>query len=290
MDIRSLYCVIALIEEAHFGRAANRLNITQPAFSQRIAALEEEVGHRLFTRNRGPIKPTEAGLAFARRAQIVIDNAEAATTDARLAARGKKDQLRIGFTPVALYQNFPRIVTQFRKAYPDINIEMKELLSLEQEQALRKGTLDIGLVHPPLVDKDLMFQSLESINLVLAIPTKWEQSKQTTISLEDCSDMPFLLPPRVVGPVFYDAIIAACHRAGFYPKVIEEVAPMPTLIGLISSGMGAGFVTEGMLSIQRSGVSFLRVNNALPKLPLALAWKRNANNSAIQHFIQTVEQ
>ncbi len=289
MDLRSFQCVITLADEEHFGRAADRLHITQPALSQRIAALEDEVGHALFIRTRGAIKPTRAGEALIRRAHVVLANAEAAKADAKLAATGLIGRLRIGFTQIILYQAFPELLTRFRKAYPDIEIELQELISPKQEQALIDGHIDVGLIHPPLIHKELQFRSLEPIKLIMAMPESWPQSKLPSITLSGCAEMPLILPPRYIGPIFYDGIISACNRAGFSPNIVQE-AIMSTLIGLVSAGVGAGFVAEGFSVIKRPNVVYIPVDGDLPTLPVAAAWQPDVVNPAVNRFLDILSE
>lgn len=289
MDLRSLECAIALAEKGHFGRAATHLNITQPAFSQRIAALEDEIGHKLFIRSKSPVTLTPAGEALVKRAKVVLDNTEAAKKDAKLAAQGLSGSLRIGYTQIALYQKFPEVLSRFRKAFSTVNMELTEKISIQQEQLLMNDELDIGVVHPPLANKELQVQYLDESHLLLAVSNHWPQYNQTTICLSACADLPFILPPRHIGPTFYDGIISACNRAGFTPNIVQEAAPMSTAIGLISSGIGVGFVTEDFSVIKRPGVNFLKVKNRLPSITTALAWRKDANNPLVQHFVESLE-
>ncbi|KAB7614522.1 LysR family transcriptional regulator [Amylibacter sp. SFDW26] len=287
MNLRSFECVVALAEEAHFGQAANRLNITQPALSQRIATLEDQIGYPLFTRTRGPIYPTKAGIAFIRRARIAIANAKAAQTDAKLAATGLIGELKIGFTQIVLYRSFPQILRQFHTAYSGITTVLHEQYSLTQEQALLDGRIDVGLVHPPLTFKELDYHDMDRIPLVMVVPDNWPQAQQGIIKLSDCKDLPFILPPREIGPVFYDGLIAAFTNAGISPNIVQKAAPMSMLIGLASAGIGAGFVAECLSVVKMPGVTFLPVEDDLPKLPIAVAWNKDTENPAITHFVET---
>ncbi len=286
MDLRALESVVALADELHFGRAAMRLNMSQPALSQRISALEEEIGHALFLRVRGPIHPTEAGAAFVRRARVAIANADAAKSDAKLAATGSIGRLRIGFTQIVLYRSFPEMLRRFRGRFPKIETKLSEQYSPALEQALMDGRLDIALVHPPLVFKDLKFERLDDIPLVMAMPSDWPQAKEPSVRLGDCATMPFLMAPREIGPVFHDRIVAACRQAGFSPNVVQEAAPMSMLIGLASAGLGAGLVCECLSVVKPPGVSFLPVEDDLPALPIAVAWRRDNPNPAMKHFLE----
>jgi len=287
VNLRSFQCVVALADEAHFGQAAKRLNITQPALSQRISALEDHVGHPLFTRTRGPIYPTKAGVAFIRRARVAIANAQAAQTDAKLAATGLIGELKIGFTQIVLYRSFPQLLKRFQKGFPDISTNLNEFYSLTQEQALLDGRLDVGLVHPPLTFKELDYHDLDRIPLVMVAPESWPLAQQPTVKLSQCKELPFILPPREIGPVFYDGIIAAFTQTGFSPNIVQKAAPMSMLIGLVSAGIGAGFVAECLSVVKLPGVAFLRVENDLPKMPIAVAWHKNTTNPAVNHFVET---
>jgi DNA-binding transcriptional LysR family regulator len=286
MDFRSLQCLIAVAEERHFGRAAKRLNLTQPALSQRIAALEAQIGHSLLVRGQGPIRPTDAGVAMIRRARVALANVEAAHLDARLAATGKLGRIKVGFTQIALYEFVPELIRRFRAEYPDVEIELNELNSPSQEQQIVDGRIDVGLVHPPLSFAELDSELLCEVKLVLALPSEWPQSGRRQLKLSACAEMPFLLAPRSVGPMFYDRIIAACRANGFSPRVVQEVTPMSTLIGLAASGIGAGFVARSLMSLQRPGAAYVRVSGNLPTLPIAVAWRRDSINPVIKRFIE----
>lgn len=290
MDLRSLSCVVALAEERHFGRAAVRLAMTQSALSQRIAALEADIGHPLFVRRKGPVAPTAAGEAVVRRARLAIASAEAARADARLAATGRLGRLRIGFTQIMLYAFLPELVVRFRAANPGVEVVLNELNSPTQEQALADGRLDVGLVHPPLAFSQLDMKPVGEIEMVLAMPARWPQARARSLRLAQCSDLPFLFPPRDIGPVFHDRIIAACHAAGFSPRIVQEATPMSTLIGLAAAGIGTGFVAACMSVVRRPGVAYVRVREDLPRLPVSVAWRRDDESPAVRRFAATATE
>lgn len=286
MDLRSLSCAIALAEEGHFGRAADRLHMTQPALSQRISALEADIGHPLFVRSPGPVRPTEAGAALLRRARVAVANAAAARTDARATANGELGRLRVGFTQIVLYERVPELLAAFRNINPGIELELLEMDSPTQEMALAVGSIDVGLVHPPLAKPELTFRQIGGISLVLVLPADWPEAQHGAIRLSECRDMPFLMAPRRIGPTFYDGIIAACRVAGFSPKVVQEAAPMSTLIGLVATGLGAGFIAEPLSVIKRPGVAFVRVEGELPALPVSVAWRADNGSPAVRRFVE----
>lgn len=259
--------------------------MTQPALSQRISALEADVGHPLFIRSPGPVRPTEAGVALLRRARLAIENAAAAKTDARASAEGKLGRLRVGFTQIVLYERMPELLSEFRHANPDIELELLELDSPSLETALVAGRIDVGLVHPPLAKSDLAVRRVGGIKLVLALPASWTEAAKVTINLADCRDMPFLMAPRRIGPTFYDGIITACRAVGFGPDVVQEATPMSTLIGLVATGLGAGFVAEPLSVIKRPGVAFVRVEGGLPTLPVAVAWRADHGSATVRRFV-----
>jgi DNA-binding transcriptional LysR family regulator len=291
MDLRSLECALALAEERHFGRAAERLNMTQPAFSQRIAALETHVGHPLFVRDPAGSFPTKAGQALLKRGRVAVANATAAKDEARMAAAGRLGRLRLGFTQVLLHQKVPEVIADFRRRNPEIEIELIELNSPDQEAALAEGQIDIGLLHPPLAARTLEFRELGGIELVLAMPEMWPEATDPDRMLSECAHLPFLLAPRHIGPAFYDRIIAACQRAGFSPHVVQEATPMSTLIGLAAAGIGTGFVAECLSVIKRPGVRYVRLRGSeAPMLPVAAAWRKDSDNPAVAPFLTVVEE
>ncbi|CDN53980.1 HTH-type transcriptional regulator AlsR [Neorhizobium galegae bv. officinalis bv. officinalis str. HAMBI 1141] len=288
MDIRSMACFVAVAEELHFRRAAERMHLTQPSLSQRIRALELEIGTDLFARDRRSVALTPAGQAFLEPARRAIENADVARQQALRAFRGEVGRLRLGFTVIAFYGILPEAVQAFRKRYPQVEIELVELNSPSLETALMTGTIDLAVLHPPLANPELAIHELPAEHLVLALPESHPLAVRTEIRLSDLAGEPFLLAPRSIGPSIYDRVIALFRDQGISPRVVQEVTPMTTLAGLVAAGVGMGFVTGGLSRLPRPGVVFRPVTPTPPSLPMAASWLKPQLSAIGQRFLETV--
>jgi DNA-binding transcriptional LysR family regulator len=285
MDIRSLACFVAVAEDLHFRRAADRLNMTQPSLSQRIRVLEEEVGVELFVRDRRHVALTPAGEAFLEPARRSIESATVAKEQALRAMRGEVGRLRLGFTVIAFYGRLPEAVRMFRQKHPDIEVELVEMISPLLEDALLGGTLDLAVLHPPLENPQLFTHPLPPERLVLALPSNHRLAERGKIQLTDLADEPLLLAPRRIGPHFFDRLIGYFQSKGITPNVVQEVSPMTSLSALVAAGTGVGFVTEGLSRIPRPGVAYRDITPEPPGLPIAFSWQTPSLPPCAKRFL-----
>ncbi|ANF56527.1 LysR family transcriptional regulator [Halotalea alkalilenta] len=290
MDIRSLACFIAVAEDLHFRRAAERLNLTQPALSQRIRALEEQVGTALFERDRRRVSLTPAGQAFLAPARAAVASVGEAKSAALRAARGEFGRLRLGFTVIAFYGSLPDTVWRFRQRYPQVEVELQEMNSPRLERALDNGELDLGVLHPPLSTPSLVVHPLAELPMRLALPANHPLAGNEIVPLEALRDEPLLCAPRSVGPSIFDRLIGLLCAQGFSPRIALEVTPMTTLVGLVAAGAGLGFVTAGIAAIPRPGVVFRETTPPPPTLPLAAAWREPSLIPSAKRFLALVDE
>lgn len=272
MDMRSLACFVAVAEQRHFRKAAAQLHMAQPTLSQRIRVLEDEVGTALFVRDRRNVDLTPAGHAFLEPACAALANARLALRQAREAERGGVGRLRLGFTVIAFYGVLPATVREFRTTYPDVKVELVEKNSPALEAALMADEIDIGVLHPPLARRELSLLAFPDEHTMLALPSSHRLAEKAVIAMSDLAGEPILVAPRVIGPSFYDRIVAHFQGAGISPNIVQEVAPATTLVGLVATGVGLGFVTKGIAAALRPDVVFRPVEPPPPSLPLAAAW------------------
>lgn len=272
MDVRSMACFIAVAEELHFRRAAEKLNLTQPSLSQRIRVLESEIGATLLLRDRRSVALTPAGAAFLEPARRAVENANRAIGEARRTLDGEAGPLRLGFTVIAFYGILPACVQVFRKRYPNVRIELAEMNSPSLENALLAGALDLGILHPPLEHPELSMQPLPEERLFLAMPSDHPLAAEPVVPVSKLGGEPFLIAPRKIGASIFDRVIALFESQGVTPRIVQEVTPMTTLAALVAAGVGLGFVTEGLSRLDRPGVVFRPVEPAAPALPVAAAW------------------
>ncbi len=273
MELRDLRYFVAIAEELHFGRAAERLYMTQPALSKQLRRLENELELQLLHRTKRTVELTAAGKAFLSEARRVLQQAEQAVQVAKRAARGEVGQLRIAFTASAMHGVLPEILKTFRDRYPKVKLDLTELCTLDQVEALRTEKVDVGFLHPPVDAPFLKLEPLQGESLVVALPQNHPLVERDRLPLEALANEPFILHPRYEGPVLYDQIIDLCRQAGFEPRVVHEEVKNQTRVGLVAAGMGITFVPESLQQAAVSGVIYRPLSGLAPQLQLAVAIK-----------------
>ncbi len=270
IELHHLRHFAAVADELHFGRAAQRLGMTQPPLSQSIKRLEAALGVTLFERSRRRVALTAAGRVFQAEAARTLAQADAAIRLTRRAASEEIAELRIGFVSAALYRLLPEVLRRFRERFPDVEIRLEEQSTEAQLDGLRDGSLDIGFVHPPLrnVD-DLTVATVSRDPLIAAVPATHALAGAATIELSALADSDFVLFPARQGPVLQGRIIQACRRAGFLPRIVQEAQRMHTILSLVAAGLGVSLVPDGARSLRLDGVSFVPIDG----LPNELAWE-----------------
>jgi DNA-binding transcriptional LysR family regulator len=286
MELRHLRYFVAVAEELHFSRAAQRVGIAQPPLSQQIKTLEDEVGAPLFYRTKRKVELTAAGQAFLGEARRTLAQAEHALRVARRAARGEVGQLAIGFVSSAVYGRFASVFRIMRSQHAEVALTLHELTSEEQVEAVKGNRLDVGLVRPPVVGAEgLSLRSVSQEPLVAVLPQGHALSRQPHVALKALAKEPFLLVPRHLGPGFYDQIIRLCARAGFTPNVVQEARTAQTIISLVAAGMGVSLVPASLRNLRRTGVVYRPIEPSSATTELAALWRRDDQSPVLRLFL-----
>jgi DNA-binding transcriptional LysR family regulator len=275
MELRHLHYFIAVAEELHFSRAAERLCISQPPLSQQIRSLEDELGIKLFERTKRQVQLTEAGKVFLEHSYLVLAQLEQAIEVTQRIGRGEVGRLAIGFVDSATYTLLPNILRVWREQFPAVELRLHELTTQEQIHALHHNQIDVGVVRSAIIEPGLSTECVLQESLVLALSQTHPLSAQTKVSLSTLADELFILFPAKLGPVFYEQIIQLCQQAGFRPKVAQEAVQMQTIVGLVAAGMGIAFVPASMQNFHRSGVVYKPLQEQTPQTGLYLAWRQH---------------
>ncbi|ESA33369.1 family transcriptional regulator [Leptolyngbya sp. Heron Island J] len=290
MKLHAFQYFVTLAEELHFGRAAARLQITQPALSRQIHRLEAEMGVTLLYRTKRTVELTEAGTAFLVEVRKALQQLDAAVQLAQRIDRGEVGSLRIAFTPSSMHTVLPDILRNFRDRYPDVKLAMSEICTLDQVNGLRKETIDIGFLHPPLEASFLNLYPLQGERLLIALPEGHALARQHQLSLKSLAAEPFIVHPRHEGPVLYDQFLALCRKAGFEPNIVYRDSKHQTRVGLVAAGTGITYVPESLQKVGLSGVSYCSLVDDFLELQLAVAWRRQQVSPVIEEFLEVVEQ
>jgi DNA-binding transcriptional LysR family regulator len=259
-DLRRLRYFVAVAEELHFGRAARRLNVSQPPLSVQIRTLEREVGTPLLIRTQRRVELTEAGRVLLDEARRLLSQAEAAVVHARRAAEGTVGHLAIGFVSTVDYSILPPLVRRFRQQHPGIALKLLELTGDRQQALLQSGELDLGLSILPSPARGLTMRPVFREPLIAAVPANHPLAVRRRTALRSLATEPFIQFPRELAPGLYDLAIVACQKAGFTPHLAQEAIQMQTILGLVAAGLGVALVPQCMSKLQRADVHYLALD------------------------------
>lgn len=260
IELRHLRYFVAVAEELHFGRAAERLRISQPPLSQQIQALEEMVGARLLARNNRNVGLTQAGEMFLKEAYQVLDQVNRAAEKAARLERGEMGELTIGFTSSAPFISVvSRSLRAFRQLTPDVHIKMREVNTKQQLEPLLNGELDLGVMRNTRLPDALQHQLLLREPLLAVVPNGHPLTLKAagTLRFADLAQQPFVFFSREVGTALYDEILALLASAGIAPYITQEVGEAMTIIGLVAAGLGISILPTSFGRVKIDGVTYL---------------------------------
>jgi DNA-binding transcriptional LysR family regulator len=279
LDLRRLRYFVSVAEELHFGRAARRLNLSQPSLSIQVRALERDIGAPLLFRTQRKVELTEAGRVLLDDGRRLIGQSEAAVVHARRAAAGAVGRLAIGFVSTADYSILPPLVRNFRRRHPGVALRLLELTSDRQQALLLSGELDLGLSMLPMPAAELMARPVFRESLIAAVPASHALARRARrVRLRALAGEGFIQFPRELAPGLYDLVIAACQRAGFTPRLAQEAIQMQTILGLVAAGLGVAVVPHCMSKLQRNDVRYLALDSSDFVVETSALWQ--ASNGA----------
>jgi len=291
MELRHLRYFVAVGEEQHYGRGAQRLRVAQPALSRQIQDLEEEIGFKLFDRLSRGVRLSTAGKMFLEEARRILQQVQDATSRAKLVASGQSGTLRVGFIESMSWRGVvPDSFRQFRQRQPETDLQIKPLSSLEQMAAVRSGQLDAGFVFTiASIDRELAQLQIASVNLILAVSIRHPLAKSKRISLRDLKEAAFIWFPRRESPLFYDRLMHACFRGGLKsPHIVQEGVNEATILSLVSCGLGVAFVSGATRWRCPENVKLLSVIDLNLSLPFALIRRKDNESPLLVKFVTTV--
>lgn len=288
MEFRHLRYFLALAEELHFGRAAQRLAITQPPLSLNIQQLEASVGARLFERDSKGVRLTAAGSAFRDAAQSLLARADEARLLAREIEAGLVGRLRVGFVGSVLFRGLPQWLARFQAEQPRIEVRLSELNSQEQVDALMRDELDLGFVHTPQVPAELHAELLHEDQFLCCLPDTHALARRRKLPLLALRGEPFVMFSRRASPDYFARIMAMCSGFGFQPKVRHEVRHWLSVVSLVGQGMGVALVPAPLQRSGMAGAVFRPLADAALPSPVYCTWKAALDQPARSRFLQTV--
>jgi DNA-binding transcriptional LysR family regulator len=298
LELRHLRYFIAVAEEEHFTRAAERLQIQQPPLSQQIRALEEELGFPLFRRHPKGAALTPGGVAFLQEARAILSSVSEGSARAARAASGAEGHLSVGFTSsAAAHAMIPRLMRAYRAAWPAVRLDCREGNAAELTEALTAGTLNVAFLRQPVSRPDgIVFHTLLEEEMLLVLPTGHAALAghggrgMPRIALSALRDEQFVLVRRGGAPGMYADLVAACVRAGFTPKIAVEVDRMLTNISLVAAGTGVSAVPASMRGFHEGSVVYCRIADGGLAAPLTLACRAADPPPTLVNFLAEAER
>lgn len=289
LEYRHLRFFLAVADELHFTRAAARLGVAQPYVSQEIQRLEGALGVELFARTQRRVSLTPAGEAFRAKALDVLVATRDAADAARRAARGEIGRLVIGFAGSAGYDLLPAALRTYRAHWPEVDVVLREMTTVDQIRALRDGRIDVSMGRPRgSLPGGLAWEVVREEAALVALPSHHELAEAPTLALLELQDERWVVFDRTSGPGLFSWFVAACDAAGFAPRIGQEAGEIPTMINLVASGLGVAMVPESVSKLTRDGVVYRRLEP--PPLPalLGLAWLGSVVDPVVLRFVAAV--
>jgi DNA-binding transcriptional LysR family regulator len=292
MELRHLRYFVAVAEELHFTRAAERLGIKQPPLSCQIRQLERELGTSLFHRLTRGVELTETGTLLLDEARRILDQVERIKAEVQSRARGETGCIHLGFACATCFQPLvPGIIRSHRERYPGVLVSPEQRNTPLLVAGLRSGEIDVAFVRPPIIDGEgLEVEPLVEEPMVIVLPESHPRAGDRSMALATLAEETLLLFPRTVGPGLHDAIIASCQRAGFSPKLGQEAPQISTTVHMVAAGFGVSIVPQSIAQIHLAGVAYIRIEDDAPRAPISLAYRRDDRSTTVRNFVASARR
>ncbi|WP_426452441.1 LysR family transcriptional regulator [Paenibacillus sp. S-38] len=290
MELRQIEYFIAVAEELHFGRAAMRLQMTQPPLSQQILQLEKELGVLLFERSKRHVELTPAGKVFLQEVRHALNQLERAKAAAQRAQMGMLGRLVLGFVGSATFDILPNLVRVFQEQYPNVDLVLHEMPTPMQLEAFRRKDIDIGFVRTPVVDRHLSLLSVRQETCIVVVPKMHPLAQRSSVSMGDLRAERFILVEREVWPSWYDDILSKCRDAGFSPIIRQDVKEIQTVVGMVAAGLGISIVPSSTANIHARDVAYVNIEGNAPLADMSIAWRTDNNSVLVKQFLDIAVQ
>lgn len=288
MELRQLRSFVAVAEDLHFGHAAQRLRIAQPALSRQIQALEKELMVQLLQRNRRRVQVTPAGQVFLDRARLVLARAEDAVVAVQRAGGGMSGSLNLGFVGSATYDVLPGVLRAFRHVAPQVELSLSEMNVQSQIEALSEKRIDAGLLRLPIKTEGLVFRTVSREPLYVALPSSHRLAKMPSVRLAALVAEPFVLYPDHPRPSWTEFVVGLCQQAGFHPIVVQRTVEIQTTLSLVAAGIGVSIVPQCIGNIMRKDVAFRRLVGLRARTELLVAYRERDPSPVVQTFLKVL--
>ena len=288
MELRHLRYFLVVAEELNFGRAAERLAMSQPPLSVAIRQLEDAVGTRLLERNSKSVRLTAAGKALVQSATQVLEQAEDDKRLAHAVGEGKDGSLRVGFVGGMLFRGLPQALQRLAQSHPQLEVQLTELNTQDQISGLQQGRLDLGFVHSVQAAPDLQMRLVSSEQFLACVPHGHPLAQRQRVALAELIGEPFVMFSQAASPNYHAQILAMCSQAGLQPTIRHEVRHWLSVLSLVAQGMGVALVPEALAAADMDGVALIPLQRRVPPSQTFAVWA--TDSAAIGAFLAHLGQ
>lgn len=290
MNFKQLTYFIAVAEELHFGRAAERLDMAQPPLSRQIKQIEEELGAILFNRGRSAISLTQAGERLLARGKSILAQLDDTKLEVRRLGQGAEGRLRIGFVGSATFGIMPNIIKSFRANYPEVNLSLTPMNNAQLHRALIAREMDVAFARPALTDPEFLTRELLEEKLILALPDVVDTEGRSVAKLERLMTHNLILYPEHPRGGYADFVLEAIEKAGFQAPLRIWCMDLQTALGLVAVGEGVCIVPESVSNAPRKGMKFLRIEPEIARTALSLNYRLDEQGVHVQNFVKLAQK
>ena len=290
MELRHLRYFTAVARHLNYSEASRRLHVAQPAISQTILDLEDELGIKLLLRTKRSVQLTAGGTAFLREAEEILRRADEARRLAQRAARGEVGSLGIGFFGTAAAPFLPSLVQSYRRQFPDVELQLYELNPDQQLAAFDDGRIQLGFTRPLPPDRRAEFEEevVYIDHLAVALSETHLLASQKVVQLKRLAGEPFVQFHRRGAPGLFDEVIGCCRRAGFSPRIVNEPNFMATVMTLVESGLGVSLIPRCVRSLNRVHIAVRPISPKSAPIPLCVVWRKSEQDPAVAAFLDNL--
>jgi DNA-binding transcriptional LysR family regulator len=286
IELRHLRYFVAVAEELHFARAAERLHLSQPPLSQQIRKMEEILGYPLFVRTSRSVKLTPAGEALLERARRTLRNIQRDIEDVRSVGGGEVGSLSVGFVSSAILTALPRVFNRYREVYPGVQFRLCEGFTSLVLDGLDNGTLDAGILRDSDPSEMLSIKPLFSEPFVAVLPAKHRCARQKSISARMLRDEPFVYYPRIAGARAFEKPLTIFEEHGFRPDIVQEASHWLSILRLVGAGFGVSVAPACVSRMSPPDVVCLPIRDAKVVSNIEIAWMKADSRSIVEHFVR----
>lgn len=289
-ELSQLRCFVAVADELHFGRAALRLNMTQPPLSRQVQLLERILGVMLLDRTSRSVRLTPAGRTFLIEARRIIRLSESAALTIRKVASGETGRVAVGFTAASGYSFLPQLVHLGQSHFPNVNLTLREMVTGEQTEALLTGRIDLGLIRPPLTRPEFDKVRVMTEPLVAALPAGDPRLERDCLNLSDFDALPMVMYAPEGAAYFHAMLTAMFDAAGVSPVYVQHMSQIHSILALVHARIGAALVPEAGMRLHFEDVEFrpVAITPARP-VELFVAWRRDNDNPSLKPLLALIE-